>query len=187
MNRINCAVTIRIAHLAQHGLTLIELMVTVSVIAIIAAIASPSLMAFIERARLQSATQYVYEKLITARTESTKQSRKMYLVITTGSEGDWGLGMSDSPSSGCDAVSSASNCIVTTNLNGSPSNLQYAWTGSEYAQVALSSSFGNATIDPVRGVVTTDGSTPNTLTLTLNDRTAQISITGLGRVEISSP
>lgn len=63
----------RLEHRASRGVTLIELMVTVAVLAIILAIGVPSLQGFIASSRVRSATQDLYSALQTARIEAIRR------------------------------------------------------------------------------------------------------------------
>lgn len=135
------------------GVTLIELMVTVAVIAIIAAIASPALTGWIERQRLRAATEHVLAGVSTARTEATRQSRRLFLGIQAGNSGAWAVGIGDSNSCGQSAVSNAV-CTVATTIDGSVQNIPYVWSGSgDHTTISMTTNTTSVSIDPVRGVV----------------------------------
>ena len=59
--------------LKQHGFTLIELMVTVSILAVIAMIAAPSFTHLIERWRVRSAAEALQSTIYYARSEAIKR------------------------------------------------------------------------------------------------------------------
>ncbi|WP_425485084.1 GspH/FimT family pseudopilin [Allochromatium humboldtianum] len=67
------------------GVTLIELMVSLSVLAILATIAIPSYTGFMDRYRLEGAIQGLYADLQFARSESVKCNRRVRVTFTTGS------------------------------------------------------------------------------------------------------
>lgn len=143
--------------LPYRGITMIELMVTVAIIAIIAAIAAPSLSAFMERQRLRSATEHVLGAVQAARAEAASQSRPIHLGIQPGNSGTWAVGFGDTDDCGKTKVD-ASVCIVSTRIGATTQNIPKVWSGSvEYTTIALSTDGGvvQAMIDPVRGVVNT--------------------------------
>lgn len=69
------------------GVTLIELMVSLSVLAILATIALPSYTGFMDRYRLEGAIQELYADMQFARSESVKCNRRVRVAFTTG--GTW--------------------------------------------------------------------------------------------------
>lgn len=69
----------------MDGVTLIELMISLGVLAIIATVALPSYTSFMDRYRLEGAIQELYSDLQFARSESVKCNRKVRVAFTTGS------------------------------------------------------------------------------------------------------
>ncbi|MDP3230829.1 MAG: GspH/FimT family pseudopilin [Acidovorax sp.] len=65
---------------AQFGFTAIELMVVVSIVAILAALAAPSFTPLIERWRVRSATEEVQSTLYFARSEAIKRGGRVSIV-----------------------------------------------------------------------------------------------------------
>jgi type IV fimbrial biogenesis protein FimT len=65
---------------AQHGFTAIELMVVVSIVAILAALAAPSFTPLIERWRVRSASDEVQSTLYYARSEAIKRGGRVSIV-----------------------------------------------------------------------------------------------------------
>lgn len=70
----------------QTGLTLIELMVTLSVIAILATVAAPSLQNMIERNQLQTLTNNMVSNLYFARSEAAKRGFNISLCATNNTQ-----------------------------------------------------------------------------------------------------
>ncbi|MQM39534.1 hypothetical protein KBTX_03563 [wastewater metagenome] len=76
-----------------RGFTLIELMLTVIVAAILLAIAVPSFRAFIQNNQLTTATNQFVTALNMARSEAVKRGRRVYITAAASSAGDeWGGG-----------------------------------------------------------------------------------------------
>lgn len=71
--------------LTIHGFTLVELMVTISIMAIIASVALPSYQNMIENTELRTASQAFYGSLVLARSEAVKNNQPV--VICKSSNG----------------------------------------------------------------------------------------------------
>jgi type IV fimbrial biogenesis protein FimT len=80
----------------QRGFTLIELMVTISVAAILVALAAPGMAEFIARNRLSSQTNELIAEIAMARSESATRGARISLCIssngTSCSGTDWAVG-----------------------------------------------------------------------------------------------
>ena len=85
---------------AQSGFTLVEIMITVLVLAVVLNFGVPAMGAFVERNRLKSAAEDVYSKLNYARSESIKQSRQLVMHFSANGTDTWSFGIGSS--SGCD-------------------------------------------------------------------------------------
>ena len=73
----------------QHGVTLIELMVTISVLAVLTALAAPSFTPLIERWRVRGAVEDLQTTLYHARSEAIKRGGG---VTITAIDDDWSKG-----------------------------------------------------------------------------------------------
>jgi type IV fimbrial biogenesis protein FimT len=80
----------------QRGFTLIELMVTISVAAILVALAAPGMIEFMARNRLSSQTNELIAEIAQARSESATRGARISLCIssdgTTCTGTDWAVG-----------------------------------------------------------------------------------------------
>ena len=111
---------------ARRGFTLIELMVTLAVLAVLVAMAFPSFSAFMEKARLRAAADALLGQLALARSEAVRSDRNVLLNII-GEDGSWCsgarqfqaggiLGLTEaSGSEACDCSEDASTCLVAGN------------------------------------------------------------------------
>jgi type IV fimbrial biogenesis protein FimT len=116
---------------AVNGFTLIELMTVVALLAILSAIAAPSLRTFIESQRLRNASFDIVSDLLLARSEAL--TRQTVVVVTpSGSDGvGWSGGWA------INLVSSAG--ALVTNRTGVPSQLRFSvMNSSAAAQGSLS-------------------------------------------------
>jgi len=113
----------------QIGITLIEAMITVAIIAIIAAIAVPSYQDMIEKSRLREAVQSVKGDLQIARSEAFKRSENIFIDFDSGGY-CYGTGGQNSPdTSACDCISTGCSLKQVTSLDqvtiSSPSDAEF--------------------------------------------------------------
>ncbi|NRP37666.1 Fimbrial protein precursor [Marinobacterium sp. xm-a-121] len=149
----------------QRGFTLIELIVTVVVLAIFASIAVPSYSEWIERERLSRAVSDMNNLIQFARTETLKTDTNMYVVYTVG----------DSWCSAVQTTSTALNCAS----NITDRHVTYtSYSNVEMVSPAASSYFY---FDKVRGVPV--GSSDFTFENSLSDE-CSLSVSMLGMVTI---
>ncbi|MFT6985880.1 MAG: type IV fimbrial biogenesis protein FimT [Psychromonas sp.] len=118
----------------SKGLTLIELLVAVSVIAILLAIGIPSYKTFFDRDRLEGGATALYFMLNLSKTESIKRNSDIYLKITAGN--DWCVG------------SNEGDAVCDCNSKGS---CDAAISHNEYKNLTLLSNYSVPYYDRVRG------------------------------------
>ena len=93
---------------ASSGFTLLELMVTIVVFVVLAALAVPGLSTYMEKSRLRGAADDVVNQLAQARQVAVKYDRSVS-VATTGSGATWCLGAREAatPAAGDQAAAAA--------------------------------------------------------------------------------
>jgi type IV fimbrial biogenesis protein FimT len=165
----------------NDGFTLLELMVTIAVIAIIVTIGIPSFQALIDRNRLRGATENLFVDLNFARSESIKQNRRVAVYFSEPSA-SWCYGIDDNidPDNLCDCAASPANCTV----NG----IQKVVSSTDYPGVVLNENLFTDYVvgfDPTRGLPA-EGNAFSTLDSETNRVTFQSASLGKnGRVELS--
>ena len=117
-------------HNPQKGVSAIELMVTVAIIGIIAAIAIPSYQDYIARERLVGASQAIYSQAVLARRQAVSNNDTRYFFVSDDS-GDW-----------CAYASSASNATCAS------SDAPIYAHGRDYPGVTVSTGVSTAFVMP---------------------------------------
>lgn len=159
----------------NYGFTLVELMVVLSIVAIVSLIAIPTYRDFIDNRRLVDAAEFISGRMNFARVEALKQSKAIYVGVTSG--GAWNLGVGDQAA--CDG-SNSTNCTISTLVNGSAESIGYY-----YGNPVSGSSVGSSVqvrFDPIRG-------TASNTSITVSNSSGEslkVKVSLLGRVIICS-
>jgi len=157
------------AHPDQSGFTLLELMITLAILAILAAIALPSFQSVLEGRRLVGAAENLFADLQFARSESIKRNEVIRFQATTGA--NWCFGIDDDDGSTCDCTSGA--CEVDT----VPKNVVAA----DYTDIQMSAG-GVVEFDPRQGMP--DTAQTYTFRVGAAGRTKSVTVNAIGRVEM---
>lgn len=182
----------------ENGFTLVELMVTLAVLAIIATLAVPSMTSSFDKQRVIEAAEDLYNNIQQARSESITRFVPTYINFSDGnatagwqSGTSWQYGISQTP--GCDPTitvnTNASACYLIIDngdgvTNAAADHVLFRYTNSNYSDVTITSVTDmSITFLPQRG--TADAST---ITLKSADgRQMQVVVSALGQVSICSP
>jgi type IV fimbrial biogenesis protein FimT len=152
--------TARLFH-GESGITAIELMVAIVVLAVLAMLAGPSFQNTIERQRLKGAAEGLFGALQVAKSEAVKRNSTVRVIATAGTP--W------------------SYCVTTgTDCSGTP--LQSV-TGSDYSDIVLVSS-KTVAFSPLQGTANSDSfifrNPGDTARL-------EVRVSTLGRIRICAP
>jgi type IV fimbrial biogenesis protein FimT len=171
------------------GFTLIELMVTIAVVAIMLALAAPSFADFIDKSRLKGAANGVVDLINSARAESVKQSRDISISLG-GTTTAWcaGANAAAEPTTAGDAVPAVCGCTCTTAssciVNGEEAVFGTAKNDGVELMAAPSGSF---VFDSHLGAVDGLGETTFTMTSPRKKFDLQLTVTPLGQVNLCVP
>jgi len=159
-------------NLKIKGFTLMELLVTISVVAIIVSLAVPSFIDTIERRHLEGAASSIHLGLQRAKSEAVKKNEPVTFDITTGV--NWCYGLVDDSDN--DGLANSCNCA---NADCTIDGQVVTVAGSEFDNVVISSSNGtDVTFDKTVGL---PNATP-TYTATLGSNTRTISVNAAGLI-----
>lgn len=129
----------------NSGFTLVGLMVTVAVLAILLTVGLPSFQSTLDKRRLTGTVEQLYADLQYARSAAIRQNKKVTVYFSDYSTtSPWCYGMTDT-SNACDCKTAASACTV--------GDVQKVVPGTDFRNVTLTSSFAsdNFAFDPQRG------------------------------------
>ena len=175
-----------------RGITLIELMITLVVLVVLISLAAPAMTSLLETRRMAGASQAVYEQLQYARTEAIKQSRPIFVVVDSGTNGvGWCLGISDAPNCDCqlDDPEVADACTVIAAVDTNAADPEQRVVRRVHADlfptITLTTQPTELSFNPVRGTATyqVDGTRVLGESVTLTsprglERTATINVVG---------
>ncbi|WP_201243247.1 GspH/FimT family pseudopilin [Halochromatium salexigens] len=164
----------------RAGLSLIELLITMSLLAILLAIGIPSFQGSQERARLRNSAEAVYSLLQFARSEAIKQYRDLFVVVSTGEAGPAGDGW-------CLAIANDRDCdcsvVGACQYGGGADRQVHSLTSEGFPGVALASNRTSYRFERKLGKCSSAG----TLRLTGADSSSiTIKVAPLGRVKLCS-
>ena len=176
----------------SRGFTVIELMVTLAIVAILLLVATPSMISYKRNSELTSATNTLFAAINTARGEAMK--RGMYaMVVPTGNGTDWSTGWvvfidndrSKTFNSSTDQIILTQGAMpnyITVTGNGSADGTGTApyimFDASGYSTQKLNAGFAALTLQVVRNDVS------STLAL---EQTRRIKIAATGRIRTCKP
>ncbi len=146
----------------NSGFTLVELMVTVAVLAILLGIAIPSFQGTLDKRRIVGAAEQIYADLQYARSEAIRQNKSVTVHFRNiGTNTAWCYGMYERTGTTGDAC----NCTTTTsgaeNSNCTVRGLTKTVYSTDYRGISLTAaSFSGTTFTtftPLRGMSSADG------------------------------
>lgn len=167
----------------QAGFTLVELMVTIVVIAILATIAAPNMMSFLDRNRVVGAGEAVYGQLQAARSEAIKQGARMTVAFSPGSA--WCVGYARG-NVACDCTVALGGSNACSILGDGQNPFLTVVSSGAFSGVEMDiDEPASLTFDGVRGTLT--GTEGGVSFSSAQGRQLRVEVNVLGRVRLCSP
>ena len=134
----------------QRGFTLLELLVTIAVLAIVLTIGVPSMATAIEKRRTIAAAEQIYSELQLARSETIARSEPLFMNIAGGA--NWAVGVSNN--SLCDPSDDVPACVLPDagTVNNNP--ITHRFTFSDHPDVTLATTANQIAFQSQRGTAT---------------------------------
>lgn len=149
---------------------MIEVLITLAIIAILVAVAMPSYQDTIQQKRLKEAVESLRADVQLARTEALKRSQNVVVSRTSsGNAGDWCYGLN--LSAACDCTT-AGSCSIKRVQGGAFSSI-----------VSMASGTATDTFDFRRGTA----NNADSVTFSTSDYSARVEIEVVGRARICTP
>lgn len=158
----------------HSGFTLIELMITIAVLGILAAIALPSFQSTLERLRVKGAAENFFADLQFARTEAIKQNRNIQFQVDDAS---WCYGIDDTLAD-CNCADSPNDCTVSGQVK--------IQAGSAYKDVNLTIDGldgDNLVFNPRQGMPV-DPDDNSDFVFSINNYSKTVSVNSIGRITL---
>ena len=170
------------------GFTIVELMVTVAVFAVLAALAVPSFTDFFDRSRVRGAGDEVLSLIATARAEAVENDLDVTLAFVDDGTNPWCIGANsaDAPLAGAPAAAAAP-CDCTTVDACMVADQQMVMTSADYEDVDIGALPAAMTFDSMLGAVVPLGTRTVTLTSPSGKYDLQVQVNGLGQARLCTP
>ena len=160
------------------GFTLAELLITLAILGIIAALAVPGFSNAIARSRVKDATENIYGLITQARNESAIRDTNLSVAVNSD---HWCVGIAPFPSCDCTPDASANACA----LNVAGTSVLQAVAGDEFPDVAVTENFPalGTTFNRLR----TTASPGGTIAVSSRGQTLEIKVGLTGRIRVCAP
>lgn len=166
--------------LQRHtGFTLLELMITVAVIAVLLAVAAPSFNDFFDKNRLKQATEDVYGLISRAKAETVTRDANMFVTVDGGA---WCVGFAAAANCTCSplpAPDDAGACAVPV----AGTNVLQVVDGANFTDVNITSGDTGIEFNRLRGTTFNN----RTVTLTAGAWSLNVVVSQDGRVRLCAP
>jgi prepilin-type N-terminal cleavage/methylation domain-containing protein len=164
----------------QNGFTLIEMMITLVVVAVLLAVVAPSFNDFFVKNRLKQAAEEIYGLMAKAKAETVTRNMDLTLNVDSGA---WCVGYAAAAGCTCSPVPAPDDVGACAVPVGSPAvNVLQVIDGADFTDVNVTSGDMGFTFDSVRGTTAA-----NTINLTAGAWSLNVVVSPAGRVRLCAP
>lgn len=175
------------------GFTLVELVVTLAVVAIISAMAAPSFTSFFDKQRVIDAAEDIYSNLQVARTEAIIRNTNVNIYFDTPT-GAWRYGITQTAA--CEPnqadITQSNACYLIVD-DGDATEIEdlvlHRYTNADYTDVSMAYGHmpGPITFDPAHGTTNVTNSNARFTFISAGGKQMRIKIGLLGQIRLCSP
>ena len=164
------------------GVTLIELIIVIAVMAILLSVAVPEFGDLLVRNRLKAATETMHSDLQFAKTEAIKRNKSIRVNFMTSNGGaTWCYGLKENTSCDCTADSGANMCHID--------NIKKVSRSIDFSGISILTSISapgdRFTFESIRGV--TDGTFGKVILTSSGQKETRVIVSRMGRIRFCSP
>lgn len=170
----------------EKGFTIMELMITLSILAVLVTIAVPGMNSYMDKHKLINATEAIYGQLVYARSEAISRSKNVAVrVVVEDDTTDWAIGVTTNAT--CDPTVASASAAGACVLSVSNTNVLKRIVSTDFPGVTLGDGSVDLTINynPTRGTIGVgeDG----TAIIRYGNYTLHVELDPLGRASICAP
>lgn len=171
----------------QRGFTIVEILITMVVVALLLSLAAPSFSSLVQKRRITSVSEQLASFLVIAQSESVKKNRPVTVSFTRTSATNWCVGRAEGTAT-CNCTNPVA--VDYCQIDGVATVIDGNTLTSVQLSAAADNFGGNSAFiyDPVRGLMANPADSGSFTFLTNNGKfSLQVELSGTGKVDVCNP